>query len=156
MLGLVIIQKKLTLCSIKELIEACEYTRSFITLFTFYQIIKRQKMVCDPSGTLFSRTKAPLGLSPEASMPTASHLRRFLLRFPKLTGAAIAAPVNFDRGANPCSLYPPPAALASVAFRVPDKNEAPHAGWRVGLHGDPSGTRTPDTLIKSQVLYHLS
>ena len=26
----------------------------------------------------------------------------------------------------------------------------------IGYFGDPSGIRTPDTLIKSQVLYHLS
>ena len=37
-----------------------------------------------------------------------------LLRCPKSAGAPVGA-AAFDRCANPCSLYPPPAAVASVA-----------------------------------------
>ena len=38
----------------------------------------------------------------------------------------------------------------SGASAIPPRPPVPQKG------GDPSGTRTPDTLIKSQVLYHLS
>ncbi len=41
-----------------------------------------------------------------------------LLRCPKSAGAPVGA-ADFDRCANPCSLCPPPAAVASVARHAP-------------------------------------
>ena len=49
---------------------------------------------------------------------------------------------NFDRGANPCSLYLAPRALASVAFQVPSfshKTKRP-PNWVVALFGARDGT----------------
>ena len=60
----------------------------------------------------------------------------FLVRTKRLELLRLAAP-------------DPKSGASAIPPRPPDRF-FPRKG------GDPSGTRTPDTLIKSQVLYHLS
>ena len=43
-----------------------------------------------------------------------------------------------------------------IPFRFKLREKQKPETERFGFFGDPSETRTPDTLIKSQVLYHLS
>ena len=86
----------------------------------------------------------------------------FLLRFPKKT-TGFRYSSFFSTAATPCcSLYLPQAALAAVPTGISRQNfESPpqHAKkptlW-VGFFGASSGIRTPDTLLKRQVLYLLS
>ena len=87
----------------------------------------------------------------------------FLLRFPKKT-TGFRYSSFFSTAATPCcSLYLPQAALAAVPtgisrqdFESPPqyaKNASPKG---LAFFGASSGIRTPDTLLKRQVLYLLS
>ena len=91
----------------------------------------------------------------------------------KIFGLALSLDF-FDRCANPCSLHPPPAALAGVAtdfarsvgkarllMTVPqlkpiEKQKERHDFHRVFLFGCSCQARTDDIMINSHALYRLS
>ena len=69
------------------------------------------------------------------------------------------APVSSDKNPDPC--FDPrkrnKRGVKNSKTRISNRIEKPRkALCLAGFHGTPSGTRTLDTLIKSQVLYQLS
>ena len=89
----------------------------------------------------------------------------FLLRFPKKT-TGFRYSSFFSTAATPCcSLYLPQAALAAVPTGISRQDfDSPRAKrqksrptkWWNDFFGASSGIRTPDTLLKRQVLCLLS